>query len=240
TYRHETVHQIINFLTHGRPPNLMEVAYCTNTEATEHVASGDEIIITKDQLSIDWGGCRPIESLLTEWLTLSHNSKDIMANLPHCLLTQNLKETKKIGSARRKILHNEPSNESWMFLNLFNPLPMSSPGFLNNPNAQHLQYLEDKQGKDATRRFPYGILLSEGGQHTGSHIDFLGTATSVTVHEGTYGFGWIHVRDMGDLDAWTQDPLSVDVGRMARYVVLHPGQTVYMPSGTIHFIFRKQ
>ncbi|KAG5755663.1 hypothetical protein H9Q70_001731 [Fusarium xylarioides] len=35
-----------------------------------------------------------------------------------------------------------------------------------------------------------------------------------------------------------QGPMSFK--RQARYLVLHPGQTIYMPLGTIHHVFRKQ
>ncbi|KAF4496180.1 Transcription factor jumonji aspartyl beta-hydroxylase [Fusarium agapanthi] len=46
--------------------------------------------------------------------------------------------------------------------------------------------------------------------------------------------------DSGPCDGhrgWEQDPMSFKL--QARYLVLHPGHTVYMAPGTIHYVFRK-
>ncbi|EEU34560.1 uncharacterized protein NECHADRAFT_88868 [Fusarium vanettenii 77-13-4] len=93
---------------------------------------------------------------------------------------------------------------------------------------------------DPARRLPatHDFLLSEGGNHTIAHVDSHGFGAFITVHEGLYGFGWVAVKNARDRTLWEQDPLSLDVAKMARYVILRPGQTAYFPSGTIHFVFR--
>ncbi|KAK4159453.1 hypothetical protein QBC43DRAFT_129031 [Cladorrhinum sp. PSN259] len=79
------------------------------------------------------------------------------------------------------------------------------------------------------------VLLSEGGHNTAPYMDSHGYATWITVLEGMFGFGWmIHEPQHGKEWISHQDPSA---GQW-RYIVLRPGQTVFFPSGTIHFVFR--
>jgi hypothetical protein len=80
------------------------------------------------------------------------------------------------------------------------------------------------------------MLLSEGGNNTASHVDDFAPVIFFTCHRGPVGIGWIPLTWQDRLK-WEHDPTSVK--RQARYLVLHPGQTVYMPPGTIHYVFRK-
>ncbi|KAH7220486.1 uncharacterized protein BKA55DRAFT_546266 [Fusarium redolens] len=80
------------------------------------------------------------------------------------------------------------------------------------------------------------MLLSEGGNNTASHVDDFAPVIFITCHRGPVGIGWIPLTWQDRLK-WEHDPTSVK--RQARYLVLHPGQTVYMPPGTIHSVFRK-
>ncbi|KAG9494806.1 hypothetical protein J7337_013945 [Fusarium musae] len=71
------------------------------------------------------------------------------------------------------------------------------------------------------------MLLSRGGNHIASHVD---------------DFVPGPCRDRLD-PAQLAGPAKVGTGPIikgqARQLVLHPGQTVYMPPGTIHYVFRK-
>ncbi|KAK4182977.1 hypothetical protein QBC35DRAFT_545237 [Podospora australis] len=63
------------------------------------------------------------------------------------------------------------------------------------------------------------VLLSEGGHQTAPHMDSNGVLTWITVQEGFIGFDWM------------ARPTEEEE---------RPGQTVFFPSGTIHFVFRTQ
>ncbi|KAG8666773.1 hypothetical protein FPOAC1_011590 [Fusarium poae] len=72
------------------------------------------------------------------------------------------------------------------------------------------------------------------------HVDTHGLATFITVQQGEIGFGWIaHETPQDRLDIHKED-IPDSLKQKARYIILRPGETVYMPSGTIHFIFRRQ
>lgn len=69
------------------------------------------------------------------------------------------------------------------------------------------------------------------------HQDSHGMNTYITVNAGQLGFGWLHQPSTAAKRAWLKSPLSFN-GGVWRYVVLQPGQTVYFPAGTVHFVFR--
>ncbi|KAI8648064.1 hypothetical protein LRP88_12668 [Fusarium phalaenopsidis] len=239
THRHGPAQQMVNFLTYGHAPSLEEAAYCSTDEAMELVAAGDKILITKDQQPINWGG-RPIEALFRKWYMPSDLASETEVTIPQRHISKSMRVKKTIHDVSRKFLDNHPSTESWNVLDLHNPIPPRSPSFLDTPNCQLLYSLLEGMQNDPARRRPatHNFLLSEGGNHTAAHVDSHGFGTFITVHEGCYGFGWVAVKSAQDRKLWEEDALSLDVAKMARYVILHPGQTAYFPSGTIHFVFR--
>jgi hypothetical protein len=79
------------------------------------------------------------------------------------------------------------------------------------------------------------VLLSEGGNNTAPHKDFL--PAWITAQEEPIGFGWMSLPTQQDEDEWEADPHHYTGGRW-RYAVLKPGQTVFFKSITIHFVFR--
>lgn len=239
THRHGTANQMVKFLTYGHAPSSEEAAYCSTDEAMELVAAGDKILITKDQQTINWGG-RPIEALFRKWYTPSDLASETDVTVPQRHMSKPVRVKKTIRQVSRKFLDNHPSTESWNVLDLHNPIPPRSPSFLDTPNCQLLHSLLEGMHNDSARRRPatHNFLLSEGGNHTAAHVDSHGFGTFITVHEGHYGFGWVAIKNAHDRKLWEEDALSVDVAKMARYVILRPGQTAYFPSGTIHFVFR--
>lgn len=71
-----------------------------------------------------------------------------------------------------------------------------------------------------------------------NHLNmFVLTSCKITVNQGTIGFGWLSNPTEEQRAAWRKDPLKFINGEW-RYVVLRPGQTVYFPTGTVHFVFR--
>lgn len=80
-------------------------------------------------------------------------------------------------------------------------------------------------------------LVAEAGALTEPHQDSHGYGTFITVNQGRIGFGWLLQATEADHEAWCQDPLNY-IGGHWRYVVMSPGETVYFPAGTVHFVFR--
>ena len=90
-------------------------------------------------------------------------------------------------------------------------------------------------------------LLSQGGHHTPPHCDAFGFDTWITVQEGMVGFGWLSTAHstpesksevFGERKNWAADPHHYASGPRWRFVILKPKQTVFFPSGTVHFVFR--
>lgn len=77
------------------------------------------------------------------------------------------------------------------------------------------------------------MLISRYRPHQDSH----GFGSFITVNQGLFGFGWLMNPDEKQRKAWVARPHTFCDGQW-RYVVLRPGQTVYFPAGTVHFVFR--
>lgn len=82
------------------------------------------------------------------------------------------------------------------------------------------------------------VLLSEGGHNTIPHTDSYGLSTWITAQEGCIGFRWMSRPTREEYRHWILNPNGYHRSSRWRYVVLRPGWTVFLPPGTIHFIFR--
>ncbi|WPH00789.1 Hypothetical protein R9X50_00361900 [Acrodontium crateriforme] len=120
------------------------------------------------------------------------------------------------------------------------------PCFLNNEECSLLTKIKQpgKNDEASRRGFIPGwrevekwALLAQGGALTEPHQDSHGYSTFITVNHGRVGFGWLSNPSCEERAAWCDEPWSYAGGQW-RYVVLHPGQTVYFPTGTAHFVFR--
>ncbi|KAF5238846.1 hypothetical protein FANTH_10174 [Fusarium anthophilum] len=133
------------------------------------------------------------------------------------------------------------NDDKWNVLTMVQWVPVPYPPFLSTPNSDILYRIDALEVTGAGPTVLSGrniefILLSEGGNHTASHVDDFAPGIFFTCHQGPVGIGWIPL-SWHDRLKWEQDPLRFK--GQARYLVLHPGQTVYMPPGTIHYVFRK-
>ncbi|KAM0231988.1 hypothetical protein ACHAP5_010881 [Fusarium lateritium] len=237
---HEAIPEIIQYLTHGCPPNQdgrTEAHFLDNMNVKTLIETkSTEIIITREKLNPALGGDkRPIEMFFDRWIrnaTLKKKMSTISMTQRAGTRTQ-----KTWTEVRTKLLHDEPQGESWNFLDEFDRLPPSTPSFLSGPKSQlFTRICEASDGRAVNRQGLYFMLLSCGGCHTSSHVDATGIGVYLNIHEGLFGFGWIAVQNIDDVRAWHKGPLSVK--HLARYVVLRPGQTIFFPTGTIHFVFR--
>lgn len=70
-------------------------------------------------------------------------------------------------------------------------------------------------------------------------MDSHGYSTWITAHEGNIGFEWLSRPTKREEDSWMSDPHDY-VGGEWRFVIISPGDTVFFPSGTVHFVFRRR
>ncbi|GAB7323234.1 hypothetical protein MBLNU13_g05723t1 [Cladosporium sp. NU13] len=120
------------------------------------------------------------------------------------------------------------------------------PTFLAGEDTRLLTKLKLERATDNAERrsYPQGYkevekwaLLAEAGALTEPHQDSHGYSTYITANQGMIGFGWLSYPSAEEREHWIEDPESIP-GDRYRYVVLKPGQTVYFPAGTVHFVFR--
>ena len=120
------------------------------------------------------------------------------------------------------------------------------PAFLITEDCRLLTKLKHPSAADKVSRRGYEpgwkevekwALLAKAGALTEPHQDSHGYSTYFTVNQGTIGFGWLSNPTPAQRKAWRADPATFTAGEW-RYAVLRPGQTVYFPSGTVHFVFR--
>lgn len=120
------------------------------------------------------------------------------------------------------------------------------PKFLNNEDCRLLTKLKIPDAVDHSRRktYPAGFkevekwaLLAQAGALTLPHQDSHGYSTYITVNVGLVGFGWLSSPTPAKRAEWNKNTQKFIEGPW-RYVVLKPGQTVYFPAGTVHFVFR--
>lgn len=81
------------------------------------------------------------------------------------------------------------------------------------------------------------VMLAEPGAITLPHWDKYSTSTWISCLEGEMGFGWLAEPHEDEKTAWLKD-VSEPQGRYL-FKMLRPGDAVYMPPGTIHFVFRR-
>ncbi|RMZ16273.1 hypothetical protein D0860_01097 [Hortaea werneckii] len=121
------------------------------------------------------------------------------------------------------------------------------PGFLNSEDCRLLTKLKFPNRGDTASRKGYDpgwkevekwALIAQAGALTEPHQDSHGYNTFITINQGIFGYGWLSNPTAEERAAWAASPDHyVDNGRW-RYAILRPGQTVYFPTATIHFVFR--
>ncbi|UPL03029.1 hypothetical protein LCI18_013963 [Fusarium solani-melongenae] len=254
-----TCEQMIALLSHICLANIdsakgpIEARFVTSDEARRLVDNGSTqapIVFNGDQ-PFEWTSFRrPIELLFADdWIVdLDRKVSVQIPSLPSTGLSCQLKTLRQV---RGRFLANEPTNDPWNLVDLANPLPPCVfPKFLSGPNCQLIQRVRERVlgcgsgGREEAstddmhkwRCVTEWALMSQDGHHTGPHMDSHGLGTWITVQEGRIGFGYILPDEDFDWAAWKKD--HAYHGDRGRYFTLKPGQTVYFPPGTIHFIFR--
>ncbi|KAI7216072.1 hypothetical protein KC333_g5080 [Hortaea werneckii] len=120
------------------------------------------------------------------------------------------------------------------------------PGFLNSEDCRLLTKLKFPNRGDTASRKGYDpgwkevekwALIAQAGALTEPHQDSHGYNTFITINQGIFGYGWLSDPTAEQRAAWAASP-DHDVDGRWRYAILRPGQTVYFPTATIHFVFR--
>ncbi|KAL4728218.1 hypothetical protein ACLX1H_004960 [Fusarium chlamydosporum] len=237
THRHNVAREILSILDYAVPPSPLEAIFCSPEKAATLVDS-NTILVVRDQQLLDLSGQSLIHSLFTSKLDKWPN-KRIRVTIPDLPTSGRLKKRKTIDEISQKIINGCPMSERWNILDVRDILETPYPNFLSAPEFQLLRrfyYVDRRLVSSRTLNF---MLLSEGGNHTGPHVDGYGLATFITVQEGEVGFGWVVNGTPQDRQDIHEDNWSDSLKSKTRYMILRPGQTVFMPSGTIHFIFRR-
>ncbi|KAF4984961.1 hypothetical protein FDECE_16940 [Fusarium decemcellulare] len=140
-------------------------------------------------------------------------------------------------------------------LDLWNALDLKNyvrhqhvPEFLTNSNCGLLgdlrQHAKKTRGAKRVDKLlgkdpQHFALIADGGMNTYPHSDSHGYSTFLTVQEGELIFGWLSGPDDDTWDQWAQNPRYCKYGEW-RYVVMKPGDSVYLPSGMPHYVVRKK
>lgn len=245
---------IFIILQNSKRPSSEEAYFLSGDEAAQKVESGivDAPIFTHGQQHFRWKSPdRPIAQLF-HYMEDVGLERSVPVQIPSRNSQDNSFEFKTLAQVRDRFLTQRSTNDPWNLLDLQCPVPCALPSFLGGENCQLLLRIRDicLMGSNAQRVEASGNdwnswrnvlewgLLSEGGNNTAPHVDSNGYSTWITVQEGQIGFGWMsRIREQEK--AWISDPINYTGGEW-RYVILSPGETVFLPSGTIHFVFRKR
>ncbi|KAJ3549256.1 hypothetical protein NM208_g579 [Fusarium decemcellulare] len=141
----------------------------------------------------------------------------------------------------------------WNALDLKNHLKdRHVPEFLRNGNCSLLAEMRQrvegmggakkgktKQGTKVLAKDPlHFALIADGGMNTYPHTDSHGYSTFLTLQEGELIFGWLSRPDDETWDRWAQNPRYFKDGKWC-YIVLKPGDSVYLPPGLPHYVVRR-
>lgn len=257
--RGETTNRYIHaILSKCQHPNTdirkgpVEAGFLSGREAAHVIENGTERIpiFTEGQQQFMWNDHRrPIAQLFDRMEDLT---REVSVQIPSHDFNVPSHEKKSLTEIRDRFASGRLSQDPWNILDLRSPLPPSIlPSFLTGENCQLLPRIRDslldRHSAERTKasREEWNewtdllewVLMSEGGHNTAPHMDSHGWSTWITIQEGQFGFGWLSRPTDQEQNSWIKDPLKYTGGNWC-FVILKPGQTVFFPSGTIHFVFR--
>ena len=157
----------------------------------------------------------------------------------------------RLSVVKEKLLSDNYISDRWNLLDLECSLSGILPNFLMGEDCQLLSAVRNEALRGDTFDRPlasskewnewkdmeHRALLTQAGALTLRHQDSHGFSTWITFQEGRIRIGWMSCPTQHELRAWMADPVGYTGGPL-RYVVLVPGQTIFIPSGVVHFVFR--
>ncbi|KAF2123772.1 hypothetical protein P153DRAFT_145916 [Dothidotthia symphoricarpi CBS 119687] len=260
TWDELNTHSMISLLSQAQHPRTTgsdtEVYFLSGVEAEGHLEPHVTLqgpVISQHQQPFHWNNEKgpPIKQIFER---MGNLGRDVPVQDPSLFVDEMSAKSMSLSHIRDIFLNNETSDAAFNVLEMRNPLPHSIfPQFLNGEDCHLLGQIRDtildartaqristsidklKKWKDDEE----WILLAQGGALTLPHQDSFGKGTWLTVQEGRVGFGWLSRPTPQQRIAWAQTP-NAYASSQWRYVVIHPGQTIYFEPGTIHFVFREQ
>lgn len=239
--------RIMGLLTVAQYANETDALFLTSSEASKLVAPGTFVnspIVTEGQQALP---LQTIEQFLEEYYD---DQTRVSIQDPGAREGINQPNVRNVTIKNVKERFAQPTLQPapWNLLELAAHYDDGlRPSFLNNEDCRLLskikfppnQYLEGKRRVFAPgwKEVEKWALLAQAGALTEPHQDSHGYSTFITINVGQVGFGWLANPTDDERRAWRKDPFGYTGGRW-RYVVLKPGQTVYFPAGTVHFVFR--
>lgn len=231
----------------AKPPNTSEALFLSGDDAAKQVECGNYFsgpIITEDQQPL------PLQTTTQFLNEFYDDTVKVWIQDPAILLARNVPHAREIpiGQLKQRFLQFTSKGKiPWNCLEMATHVEDGlRPSFLNNEDCRLLTKLKlPSSGYSVSRRgYEPGwkevekwALLAQGGALTEPHQDSHGYSTYITVNQGTMGLGWLSNPTAEERLAW-RDKAATFTGGRWRYVVLRPGQTVFFPSGTVHFVFR--
>lgn len=239
-----TMKALLERATHAQEQDAL---FLTSSEAMEQLAPGkfwNNVIITAEQQPLP---LQTIDQFLREFY-----EEEVLVWIQDC----SAKSSKQAPSIRQvpiKAVRERFASDQPVHPKPWNLLELAThhedglrPRFLNNEDCRLLTKLKIPTAADHTRRktYPVGFkevekwaLLAQAGALTLPHQDSHGYSTYITVNVGLVGFGWLSSPTTEKRAEWNKRTQKFIDGPW-KYVVLKPGQTVYFPAGTVHFVFR--
>jgi hypothetical protein len=246
-FGHRQNEAILDLLRNAKPATREEMLFLTGAEAAQFLAPGafhNGPILTEGQQPMP---LQRIEDFLGEFYD---DDSKVFVQDPSVTFSGNSNFVREvtIGAVKKRLLLGKSKGRPWNCLELATHVEDGlRPAFLAGEDSRLLTKVKlEHAGAGETagrRRYPQGYkevekwaLLAEAGALTEPHQDSHGYSTYITVNQGAIGFGWLSYPTDSERAAWNKDQ---DVpGDRFRYVVMKPGQTVFFPAGTVHFVFR--
>lgn len=233
-------------LQNASPANDEEMLFLSGAEAAAMLRPGvyhDGPILTEGQQPMP---LQSVQDFLEEYYD---DDTTVFVQDPSVKIAsgQHFAREVTIEKVKKRILEGKTKGRPWNCLELATHVEDGlRPAFLAGEDTRLLTKLKlERATQYAGRRsYPQGYkevekwaLLAESGALTEPHQDSHGYSTYITVNQGRVGFGWLSFPTAEERKKWTEDAGNIPGDRF-RYVVLKPGQTVYFPAGTVHFVFR--
>ena len=238
--------RILGLLKIARPPTEAEALFLTEAEAATLVTPNNfwnNIIVTEGQQLLP---LQTIEQFFDEYY---NDEAKVWIQDPSSRLSRDQPSVRQvtISQVKKRFAGDSPISKPWNLLELATHYDDGlRPPFLNNEDCRLLTKLKIPGSTSEARRRSYlpgykevekWALLAQAGALTEPHQDSHGYSTFITVNVGRIGFGWLSFPTDEDRAAWIASPHTY-TGTKWRFIVLRPGQTVYFPAGTVHFVFR--
>ena len=190
----------------------------------------------------------PLQSVETFLAECYDDDADVYVQDPSVQVTKGTPHVRLRTMAAVKQRFAKPaSDKPWNLLELAAHVEDGlRPDFLCEEDCRLLTKLKFPSNSDKASRKGYDpgwkevekwALVAQAGALTEPHQDSHGYSTYITVNEGRFGYGWLSNPTPDEKATWAHTHDSY-IGGNWRYAVMRPGQTVFFPAGTVHFVFR--